>query len=673
MLIQHTPQNIVVFQRQNLRKAENFCRMKAGEWTIICAFDTPITEAERVPGIRYLELFAYYPYQPKLITQRVRGLIDLIYANTLLQGLSLNEALVVEGAPLLRAKDNEVMEYVLHRLVFVVDALVQLLETSEQRKIWVLTDCADRMTLPEWPTFERMLNLDAVYGPVFAQVAIASGIEVGFASVISQKRSSWMHLLRESALMIRRLASVLARGFSRRNRSSMLNGNCQRIAIWVRAKGQIHEVEPMVQRWLEEGRVLPFFMGDDSFKKRDCFDCLTARSDLPSVTLSAFLTPAIFLRALGLYLWFRIIGIRKLKFHPVTSHSGMTVDNIILSQAFRRELTKSLAESVFASSIVVREIIACHSNFPFSIMLVMSNYDVWGNLSAYVGKTRGFKTISIQNFNSDPWAYPTPCTLYDAHVCFDHLEREKLVQVGALPDKILALGSVMHSNLRDVVSQLPRRASARSRLSLDEDSIAILVGTQSAGANALSLNNHLLKLLFEVVAEDKRAVGMVKLHPYENISDYSKWIERAALESLQVQFLEDWNIEDAVNASDAYISRFSTTMLLGVMLRKPTLSFVHAFESVRARDSVEFIRLGIITSTADYGQARQWVRDLYSKEGLTKQVSLQEQLLAQHFSTYDENGEKRIRRLVEGFLTREASIDAGSLLDPEDLLRKGLG
>ena len=644
------PQGIVVFQRQNLSKAESFCLAQPGAWKIICAFDTAVSEAERAPGIDYFELFAHYPYQPKLVTRQVRHLINSIYANTLLDGYNINESLVVEGAPLLRAKDNEVMEYVLHRLVFVVDSLLKELKSAGQEKIWVLCDRANRFTLPEWPSFERMLNLDAVYGPVFAQAAMAEGIEVGFAAAICQSRSIWLHRLREGALMTRRFTSVIARGISWRKLRSTLDVSRPVIAVWVRAKGQVREVEPMIQKWLDEGRMLPFFIQDDSFKKQDCFDYLTARGDLPSVSLYAFLTPAIFLRSLGLYLWFRAIGIRKLQFLPVASPEGRSIDAVILSPAFRRELIKSLAESVFVSSIVVREISACHACLPFGGMLVMSNFDLWGNLSAYVGKARDFKTISIQNFNSDPWEYPTPCTIYDVHVCFDDLEKEKLVQVGAAPNKILALGSVTHSILRDTSTQLPRRAAARSRLSLDERAIVILVGTQSASADASADNSHLLELLFWVVAEDSRAVGLVKLHPYERMAYYSKWLKRAVDEKLPIHFLENWNIEDAVNAADAYISRYSTTMLIGIMLRKPTLSYVRPFEAVRASDSVDFIRTGVIPLVADYTQARQWVTGLYDQTVYAGHVARQEKLLAVHFSTYDEFGEERIRKLVEGML-----------------------
>ena len=666
-----TPQTMVVFQRRNLRKAEDYCRVHAGAWTMICAFDTAVAESERVAGIDYVELFAHTPYQPRLVTGRVRQLIDSLFANTLLDGRSLDTALTVEGAPLLRAKDNEVMEYVLHRLIFVMDALLDLLASAGQRRVWILTDRSDRFTLPEWPSFERLLDLDAVYGPVFAQAASASGIDVVLAGAVRQLRSQWLHTLREGALMAKRLSTVLQRGWRWRKLRAGLDSGQLRIAVWVRAKGQVREVEPMVRHWLEEGRVLPFFMQDDSFKKQDCFDYLTKKNDLPSVSLYAWLTPAILLKSLWLYLGFRFMGVRRLEFQPATAAGSKAVDPVILAPAFRRELVKSLAESVFASSVVVREMAACHAECPFGVMLVMSNYDLWGNLSAYVGKARGFRTVSIQNFNSDPWAYPTPCTLYDAHVCFDDLETAKLVQVGAAPERMLALGSVTHSTLRNAAAQRPRRQAARARLRLDDDALAILVGTQSASADASSQNSHLLEILFEAVVADRGASGLVKLHPYERMADYTKWIERAAAEKLPIHFLENWNIEDAVNAADAYISRFSTTMLLGIMLRKPTLSYVHPFEAVRARDSVDFIRTGIITSITDHDQARQWVTGLHSETVYAGYVARQEQLLAEHFSTYDEFGEQRIRKLVESMLFLEASVRDQSVAPAFEWLCEG--
>lgn len=666
-----TSQIIVVFQHQNLRKAESHCRAQSGKWTVICAFDAAITESERVPGIDYIELFSQYPYQPKLVTLRVRQLINAIFANTYLQECSLDEALKVEGAPLLRAKDNEVMEYVLHRLVFVVDAVLRIIELAGSRKVWLLVDRSDQITVPEWPSFERWLNLDAVYGPVFAQAAVASGLEVEFAAQVSLSRSVWLHALRECALMVKRASSVLKRGLRWRTRRSGSAGGRPKIAVWVRAKGQVREVEPLVRHWSANGPVQPLFVQDDSFKKQDCFDYLTANSGLPFVSLYSYLTPAIFFRALGLYIWFRFVGVRKLEFRPATSVSGMAIDTVILSPSFRRELVKSLAESIFAGSIVVREMSACHAETSFSVMLVMSIFDLWGNLSAYVARARGFKTIGIQNFLNDPWAYPTACTLYDAHVCFDELEKTRLMQAGASPGKIFVLGSITHSTLRNVASQSLLRKATRSRLALDDRDLVILVGTQSASADASSQNGHLLELLFDVVSQDRRAVGLVKIHPYERLSDYARWIERAASESLPVRFLEDWNIEDAMSATDAYISRFSTTMLLGVMLRKPTLSFIHPFELERVRDSVDFVRTGIITSVTEYAQARQWVTGLYDEDAYAQYVSRQEQLLAQQFSTYDEHGEGRIRKLVEDIFFAKPSTPDVHADDSVNHFREG--
>jgi hypothetical protein len=663
-------QTIVVFQSQNLRKAEKFIRANPGAWTVVCAFDNTTANSHRVVGVDYVNLFDRYPYQPKLVTQRVRQSINAIFENTFLNGRNLNESLIVEGVPLLRAKDNEVMEYVLHRLVFVVDVLIHYLESSGQTKVWLLTDSANRMTIPEWPSFERWLDLDAVYGPVLARAALASGVDVNFAAAISLSRSAWLHAMREAVLMTTRLISVFKRGLWWRKRRLELDSDRPKLAIWVRAKGQVREVEPLVRKWLAEGRVLPFFIQDDSFKKQDCFDYLASEPELPFVSLYSFVTPKIFLNAFGLYLWFRFIAIRKLVFHPITKSSEMAVDSVILSPLFRRELVKSLAESIFASSIVVREMSACHASTRFAVMLVMSIFDLWGNLSAYVAKTRGFRTIGIQNFLNDPWAYPTPCTLYDGHVCFDELEKARLVQAGASPDKIFVLGSVTHSTLRNVASQSSKRRVAREKLGLDGRELVILVGTQSASADASSQNSHLLRLLFDVVSENEHAVGLVKLHPYESLSDYSEWIEKAAAQKLPIRFLDNWNIDEAMHAADAYISRFSTTMLLGVMLRKPTLSYIHPFELQRVRDSVDFVRTGIITSVTEYSEARQWVTGLYSEDVYAGYISRQEERLTQHFSTFDEYAEDRIRKLVEDFLFRALPASESAAEVPTEQLHK---
>lgn len=647
-----TPQSIIVFQQKHLCKAENFCRNYGGSWTIINAFDNKLENFSNA-NIKYVDLFADYPYQPKQVTKRVCDLINLIYSNTFVNGRSLNDFPSVDGVPLLRAKDNEVMEYILHRLVFIIDTLLEALKLAGQKKVWLLTDKLDQFTVPEWPNFELMVNFDAFYGPVFAQAAADMSIEVKFASAIRQSRSVWLHRVREIALMTRRIASIILRWFRWRRMSNILDINSAKVGIFVRSKSQVKEVEPMVRIWLNQEKVYPFFIQDDSFKKQDCFNYLDTNSDLPAVSLYAFLTPVIFLRGLLLYFWFRFIGISKMKFFNVKSKAKMSVDAVILSPSFRRELFKSLSETLFASSILVEEMTALHSKISFTTMMVMSNFDLWGNLSGYVSKSCGFKTISVQNFNSDPWAYPTPCTLYDAHVCFDHLERNKLLRAGASSEKLFALGSVLHSNLRNIKTQLQGRVAARSRVALDEQTIAILVGTQSASYDSSSENKHLLELLFEIVVENKNMMGFVKLHPYDNISNYLKWTKRAKSEGLPIQFLENWNIEEALNLADAYISRYSTTMLLGVLQRKPTLSFTNEFELVRAKDSVDFIRLGIITSVTNHAEARLWVSKLYSQNGFANYVSCQEQLLLRNFSTYDEKGQERIQKLIESFLESE--------------------
>lgn len=641
---------IIVFQRQNLDRAIRHCQATHGNWSIVCAFELPDDLPPIGGGVSCTSLFTSHPYQPRRVTSRVRDLIHAFFLYTELDGVSLGDACQLNGVPLLRAKDNEIMEYTLHRLVFVVDALLKFVGPPGSYRIHLLLDRDDQFTVPEWLNFDRLLDLDAVYGPVFSQAAQAIGHEIVLLGHVRIRSRRWLHRIRESVLILHRFITVAKRAIlwrdehlPRERKSSPL------LAIWVRSKGQVREIESLVRRWIEEGGMTPFFLQDDSFKKQDCINYLRSGVDLPYVCAHHYLGLRVLSKALHAYLRFRFRSVRRLRFKPIGQASADPLQSIILSPGFRRELAASLADSVFSSTITVLEMSACHLRMKFETMVVMSNYDLWGHIAGYLGRNLGFSTISIQNFMTDPWAYPTPYTLFDAHVVYDAFEQERVIAVGAPAERIFPLGGVLYSSVRNKELQKNLRDGLRRQLGIKPSKRVILLGTQSAAANALRDNEHCLRVLFDVVAGQPEAIGLVKIHPYEKLTDYQQWISKASTLGLDIRFFDNRNIDELLSVADIYVSRFSTTMMLSVMLRKPTLSFVNPNEELRAIDSVDFISKGLIEIVSEHEKAKAWLETLFDDTVYQQVVQRQEELLMAKFSTYDDQGIDRIKTLVEAF------------------------
>lgn len=639
---------LVVFDHANMPRALAWCKAQpdAGSWCVLRAFETSAEEADAAP-VRCADLLAAFPYQPSRVTVRVRECINALFATSRIRGRSVEDAAAVLGVPIVRAKDNELMEYTLHRLYFFLECILSAVREQPDCRIHLLVDRDDVLTIPEWPSFHRLLDLDAVYAPILSRVLRQEAASASLLGLVTVRARRGLHAVREFMLFSRRLATVLARGIRWHDERLPPTG-LQRVAVWVRARGQAREVQPLVERWMAEGKVAPFFVQDDSYKKTDCYDYLRANSSLPFVAMHRFLTPGTVFRALGRYLRYRLVDMRGITFSR--AETGHAVSRVLLQSAdARRELLCSVAEAVFSASIAAEEIRRCHDRYPFRVMLVLSTFDLWGHVAAYLGRHLGFSTVSLQNFNSDPWAYPTPCSLYDAHVTFDEKEKARLVQAGAPADRIHPLGGIIYSRLRSRELLARKREAVRERLGIAKDSLVVLVGTQSAAADATKENAHLLRLLFDAVQGGGNAMGIVKPHPYEKIEDYAEWIERARQENIPVRFLQKENIDDLAAAADAYISRFSTTTLLAVMMRRPTLSFTREFERQRALDSVEFLQSGVINTTSEYETARAWLQSILDGRG-DEEVLRQEEKLRREYSTYDEQGEYRIQRLVESML-----------------------
>lgn len=646
---------ILVFQKENLHHAIRHCQANVRQWTIICAFEVTAGTLKSHDKIVFIDLFSYFPYQPYAITSRVRDIINCFLRDTEIDGKSFDNALSLEGVPPLRAKDNEIMEYTLHRMVFVMEALFEILDRNRGVVVHLLIDRDDLFSVPEWPNVDRLLNLDALYGPVFSQAARALGHSVKLMSVINMRILLMIHRLRELVLIARRFTTILVRAFVWRDNTVPCDAIGPRLAIWVRSKGQIREMEPLVRRWLVEKNLSPFFIQDDSFKKQDCLDYLRSTGDLPFVCVHHFFDFKILGRAIYRYFRFRCIDIHRLKYNSSQPTAKDAVTGVLLSPGFRKELAKSLSETVFSSTIATLELSAIHKHYVFDAMLVMSNYDLWGHIVGYLGQSRGFKTISIQNFLTDPYAFPTPFSLYNAHVVFDVMERDRVIAAGAPADRIHALGGILYSFLRNEKIQTEKRSQIRQSLSIDPEKKIVLLGTQSAAANSVRDNVQGLSLLFDVVSRRRDVAGLVKIHPYEKLTDYQDWINKAAEHGVAIRFFDNQNIDDLIAASDIYISRTSTTMILSVISRKPTISLVNAFEKPRAVDAVEFIRKGLIPIFTDYREAEIWLEGLFDDTGYTKQLQRQEALLSTEFLTYDECGVERIDSLIRKFLVDKKS------------------
>lgn len=642
---------IVVFQRQNLDCAIRLCQSSHGNWSIVCAFELPDDLSSIRNGVSCTSLFSFQPYQPILVTWRVREIIKAFFQHTELDGVPLHESFKLNGVPLLLAKDNDLMEYTLHRLVFVVDALLKFVGTPGSYRIHLLIDRGDQFSVPEWLNIDRLLDLDAVYGPVFSQAAKLIGHELVFLGYVSMRSRRLLHRSRELALVLYRCAIVFKRAFLWRDEHlPRVREGSPLMAIWVRSKGQVREIESLVRRWIENGGTTPFFFQDDSFKKQDCINYLRSGIGLHYVSAHRYLSVRFIMKALRAYLRFRFSSVCRLKYKPIDLSLSDPLQHSLLSPYFRRELAGSLAESILSSSINVLEMSSCHERLNFKTMLVMSNYDQWGHIAGYLGRELGFKTISIQNFATDPWAYPTPYSLYDAHIVYDTSERDKLIGIGAPVDRIFPLGGILYSQIRDQALQKKRSNEIRLQLGIKPKSRVILLGTQSAAAIAVRENAHCLQVLFDVIARQPGSVGLVKIHPYERLSDYGEWRQKATLLNLDIRFFDDKNIDELMSAADIYVSRSSTTLMLSVLMRKPTLSFVTPSEELRVIESSDFIRIGIVEILNDFERAFAWLHDLFDDAAYQQVVQKQEEFLLAKFSTYDDQGSERIKSFVEKFV-----------------------
>ena len=640
------PDFLIIFDKRNIQRAVSFCSSRGGDWSIICAFDVEPHELVLNNNIIFIKLFSIYKYQPSLVTYRVRNIIQKIYKYSTLFGVPVGEALLVEGVPLLKLKDNDLMEYTLHRLVFTLDKALEYLQINKIDIIWTLARKSERVLIPEWPNFDRLLNFDAFYAPLFANSVKNSSILVKYAGILTYFRACSLNATRECILMLFRIMKIVSRAIMWRHVNLPPDNGGKWLPIWVRSAAQVSETEEIVRDWNLRNDIIAFYLYDDSFKKSDCRKYLKEQKSLPSVAIYAYITPIILLKSIYLYIKFRFFDAGKIKHQDCSNHTHDPIEAVLLNDSSRTSLLLSLSESLFASSIVVRVMHSLHRDIQFPGMLVLNSYDLWGSHAGFVGRACHFKTVSLQNFNSDPWAYPTPCDKYNLHICFDEFERTRLVNIGADPDRIIALGSLSFSRLRRMANT-KNTMSARNKLDIKDETILIVVGTQSSTEDASNQNSHLIDLVMKITELFSDVQCIVKLHPYERMTDYKRFIEKINNTNSPVRFVNNNSIIDVISACDIYISRFSTTLLTSIMLKKPTLSFLREQEFRQSCESVGFLSTGIIKSTDSFETAKKWVIDLIEQRSYTIIIANQELKLKRIYGTFDEHAFKRIQRAVE--------------------------
>ncbi|KJS66624.1 MAG: hypothetical protein JL50_11320 [Peptococcaceae bacterium BICA1-7] len=633
----------VVFNKKNLSKAMKWCRNQKEEWLIIEAFEKR-KNIEESP-IKCLNIFDLKPYRPDTFSPLINKLIISLFEDSFLDGSSLNNRIIEEGVPLLRTKDNDLYVATYNRYYYLLKSLDELLNCWDVKRVVLAVGSFKDTVVCEWPNYHFLIDDDIILGPWLAAIRKKRQLRTETAGLVNGFIGLNKLRLREALLAIYRLLKIIERGLKWKDRRINL-GKGPRIALWVRSQGHVQSQERLIRQWNSNVSGNIFYIQDDSYKKNDCISYLRSQKDLPYISCHSYIRVRWIIESFVKMLWFRLIVYKKISFKHSQDWAGDFVAEVFDSNAFRREIIKSLSEAIFTGGIISRELAECYRKLEFKIMLVLGNIDQWGNVAAYIGRKFNFKTISVQNMMLDLYQYPSP-VIHDEMIVYDQEQKRIMTACGKAQNTITTLGSPLFDSYWDNEQLDVKRKKTLSKIGAVENSNVLLCATQSWSDNAMEENSEICETVIEFCRRNLNSIGIIKLHPYEKLSDYNPLIKLIAKEGLPIHFFDREPIDNLIAACDFFLSRYSATFFNAVLQGVPSVSILKSYELESSLNGNQFLKAGLVEIVDNKWAAIGIFENLLEDEAYKSRQFFLRERIRTDFPTYDGRATERYIQFIK--------------------------
>lgn len=615
---------------------------------ILQCYETTVSNSDDTSTlIKIINIYNEISYQPQNYSDKINKLINNLFNDSSLNNNRLSEALNIDGVPLLKVKDNDLLVYTYNRYYYILSASLELVKKYNIEEVGISGSPSSKVIIPEWPNYEYLLNPDAVLSPIFNKLLSIAGYKVKHLNLINTGYCQLKIKVRSLLLSGYRVVTIIKRAIKWRTYNIASNSK-NSLAIWVRSAGQVRELEVCVKEW--KGKINVFYIQDDSLRKNDCYTYLRNHKDtLQFVNSHYYLTISDFINALIIWQKFIWYDYRKIKYYCNTNYDDPLIE-CLDSVSVRKAVIKSISEAIFLGYITTKELKKSHEHIQYQAMLILNCFDQWGNISGYLAKELRFKTASIQNFSSVPYRLPNPYDNYDYVITYDQMEKIQLINSGCDSSKIHALGGILFDILRNNKLQKIIREKTRKKFMFETDNKLVLCATQSFKDKLCEENIILCQTIISYISMNENVEGIIKIHPYEELSQYAEIIREIEHKKLSITIIKNHPIEEIISACDIFFTRYSATITSAILLKKPVVSLLAAHEYQSSLDFISFLKKGYVKVTQSKEEAVDVLNEMMDNKVRNEWTDKIENRLSKEYKTYDGKSKERIMDFIESKL-----------------------
>lgn len=399
--------------------------------------------------------------------------------------------------------------------------------------------------------------------------------------------------LRNLLLSAYKFKALLSRSFTARGKGAP--HPCDAVFV-VRAQTEVASAEPLL-RWRAERGMRDCLLVDDLIKSPN--GTLAARqSGFAWYPLHAFLSPG---KLFMIFLETSLRAGRAARLAFSESPERMAKWGFLGQSSVACAVLRTTFMTVPELKIFYQQLFCALTKTQPSALVSFDTVDRWGTVQGALARSRGLRSVMVQNTAVDDIEYPCPLSMDHLVVGNERLRRIFLAS-GAPADRVHAVGLPLQDQVLKIGDE--RIAQLRTRAENAEPVVLrILVATQPF-VQAFDYNGALLADLVEALKTlDFPFTLVLKPHPREVIDHYRTLVDTLTRAGFQVSLFEQ-AFETALDAADIVLSRTSTSIEFAVLGGVPTIAYLNKYPA-EIIERLDYLRDPVTVKAFDVDALRE--------------------------------------------------------------------
>lgn len=247
-------------------------------------------------------------------------------------------------------------------------------------------------------------------------------------------------------------------------------------------------------------------------------------------------------------------------------------------------------------------------------------YDNYGRFREEIYET----TITSKNYTKKDGKFKF---LPSKIAIIDDLSKKEMISEGFEENTLEITGNPFFDDIIRLKKEFNEKEKVRSDLGINQRNYMILFASQpientygeKLGYTEKTVLEELLKSVKQI-SQGRGISVLVKIHPREDIRNLERIVREEEFRELEIRVNKEYDPKDALMASDAVVSAFSTTLIESTYLDLPSISLQ---PGLKAKDYLSNTNdLGITIPVYQKGELEGILRKLISEESYRQELAM---------------------------------------------------